>query len=318
MSFPKSPSCVYRGDESRLIQSSDAKWVTDDYYEDEALAKCAENGFTPYAPAHEEEIAANAAAAMGLITRGGGAIGERERDAMTFAAKSNAISPFYTIGGPTTHFGGTGIDPWSEGGWGNRRAKLRGIGVTEDDWMYRTAVDCRAFDATLRQYREERIGTLEGDDLRGWVWTHENNPDEHETNGEMEVVGNADTATATALGGGGSNSLRPPIERKRSALSREVTFEPEVPTATATSTEDALTPLPLPSDDEGEGGMDGPNGTAINGEGEVRVETAEDVAAHKRKWAYGTGSWAPGTIRAAYEVCLSSHSSLDMPHLIAS
>lgn len=291
--------------------------MTDDYYEEEALAKCAENGFTPYAPAHEEEIMANASS---NLTKG-----DREREALSSVLKSNVLSPFYTLGGPSTHFAGSGIDPWTEGGWGNRRAKLRGVGVTEEDWMYRTAVDCRSVDSTLRSYRQERIGTLEGDDLKGWVWTNENKAegevaDEAEDE-KMEVV-ESPKAEAPTLGLGSETGLKPPMERKRSALSREVTFEPE---AEQPSVDEALTPLPATDADvsmetseivqtpAGETGDENPISAALSGvegrgggEGEVRVETEEEVVKHKAKWGHGTGSWEAGTIRAAYEVSFLS------------
>lgn len=316
----------------------DGKWVTDDYYEDEALAKCAENGYTPYGPVQDEEIMINAHATSGAMTRA-----EREREALTSALKSSALSPFYTIGGPSTHFGGSGVDPWTEGGSGNRRSKLRGYGVTEEDWMYRTALESRAIDASLRDYRQERIGTLEGDDLKGWVWTMENREEDDE-GAEAEA---GEDVKADGAPSPGSNhatlgrGLKPPMDRKRSALSREVTFEPE-PELDAEgegegdaegevehpSTDEALTPLAATdgdismevpdvrdtaaaaerdgqdqAQDQMSAALNGANGLDEKGD-TIRVETAEELSKRKAKWSYGTGSWAPGTIKAAYEVSL--------------
>lgn len=314
-----SPSSSSELARRREADKPDAKWVTDDYYEDEALAKCAENGYTPHAPVHEEEIMATVSSNTNK--------GDREREALTSAIKTNVLSPFYTLGGPSTHFGGSGVDPWTEGGWGNRRAKLRGVGVTESDWMYRTALDCRMIDSTLRSYREERVGTLEGDDLKGWVWTNENKvEDQDDQVDKLEVVDSPKVEMAT-LGLSSAAGLKPPTERKRSGLSREVTFEPELEQPI---TEEALTPLPAtdadadvsmdasdivqtPAPEEEEedpisAALDGINGE--RGEPEVRIETADEVIRHQARWSHGTGSWESGTIRAAYEVSLLLFSTL--------
>lgn len=261
--------------------------------------------------------------ATGPMTRA-----EREREALTSALKSSALSPFYTTGGPSTHFGGSGIDPWTAGGWGNRRGKLRGYGVTEDDWMYRTALDSRAIDASLRQYREERIGTLEGDDLKGWVWMMENREEQDDREvGEDDKMDSAPSPgmNQSTLGGG----LKPPLDRKRSALSREVTFEPDADAEGEVehpSTDDPLTPLAAtdadgdismevpeivetPAEEPGEdqdpmsAALDRVNGQDGNGD-MIRVETPEEEVKRKAKYSFGTGSWAPGTIKAAYEVSL--------------
>ena len=98
--------------------------MTDDYYEDESLTKCAENGFTPYAPALDDDIIADAVSLMQPQGRPPAANAD-------LAARGNiSLSPWYTLGGPTTHFAGNGADPWSEAGWGHKRAKLRNAGVT--------------------------------------------------------------------------------------------------------------------------------------------------------------------------------------------
>jgi chromatin structure-remodeling complex protein RSC7 len=293
----------------------DGKWVTDDYYEDESLAKCAENGYTPYAPAIDEEILGHA---NGAQTRG-----ERERDALisSAATKTNVLSPFYTIGGPSTHFGGAGIDPWTDGGHGNKHARMKSIGVHAEDWMYRTARECRNIDAGLRRYREERIGMLEGRDLDGWVWTAESASEQPAATDQVD--GSPEKGTREEVSGLGPNTgLKPPtMERQRSGLSREVTFEPEPgleaeqgPAKEADVSMDNLevkgagigeddndtTALtPLPEND----GIDHENRKVIGGE--LRVETPAEAEVRKQKWSYGAGQWEQGTIMASYEVCLS-------------
>jgi chromatin structure-remodeling complex protein RSC7 len=288
---------------------TDGKWVTDDYYEDECLAKCAENGFTPYAPVQEEEIAAATHGVAGIR-------GDREREQLIAISKTNALSPFYTLGGPSTHFGGAGIDPWSDGGYGNKRARLRGAGVTAEDWMYKTALESRGIDQLLKGYREERVGLLEGKDLNGWVWNTEER---------------TDRPSKTEITGGESpkpSGLKPPtMDRQRSGLSREVTFEPE-PTIFEPSRQR-----------EGGGGGEGeeykdwvnqeydnsmemikevdePNGANTSAltslseivmsttKDEIRVETEQEAMERRAKYSYGAGGWFHGSIKAAYEVCL--------------
>ncbi|KAK4690013.1 chromatin structure-remodeling complex protein RSC7, partial [Tremellales sp. Uapishka_1] len=186
---------VYKLMGARIIKNG--KWVTDDYYEDESLAGCAENGNTPYATIQEDELAAYA--------------NDQQRPQQSNQMETSkfiySLTPFYTIGGATTQFAGTGVDPWSDGGWGNRRAKLRGAGVGEQDWMAKTAFEVRRIDRELRDEREERIGVLEGvDGTRGWVWAEERLAEDK----------------AMDLG------LRPPPPpRGRSTLSQEVVFEAE-------------------------------------------------------------------------------------------
>jgi len=294
----------------------DGKWVTDDYYEDESLAKCAENGFTPYAPVQEEEIIANTQGIAGVR-------GEREREQLIAISKTNALSPFYTLGGPSTHFGGSGIDPWTEGGHGGRRTRLKGVGVTAEDWMYRTAVECRGLDEVLKGYREERVGLLEGKDLNGWVWMEEDKAERPSGSGFGSKAlenghGSGDSPKIDHSGLPLPSSLKPPtMDRQRSGLSREVTFEPETtqdevgismdtmkpdattPGVVAAVDEEVLTPLePL---------MDVVDHANARAEPEIRVESNAEALERKAKWAYGAGGWAHGSIRAAYEVSQISH-----------
>ena len=77
---------------------------------------------------------------------------------------------------------------------------MRAAGISEEDWMLITAEESRRVDATLKEYRAERLEILQGVEAsRGWVYPMENMPDESQTNG-----------------------LRPPM---LSDLSREVNVE---------------------------------------------------------------------------------------------
>jgi chromatin structure-remodeling complex protein RSC7 len=228
-------------------------------------------------------------------------------------SKTNALSPFYTLGGPSTHFGGAGIDPWSDGGYGNKRARLRGAGVTAEDWMYKTAMESRGIDQLLKGYREERVGLLEGKDLNGWVWNTEERTDRPS---KPEITGGESPKPS---------GLKPPtMDRQRSGLSREVTFEPE-PTVFQSERQR-----------QGEGGegeeykdwvnqeydtsmemikevdeTNGPNTSALTSlseivmsttKDEIRVETEQEALERRAKYSYGTGGWFQGSIKAAYEV----------------
>jgi len=180
---------------------------------------------------------------------------------------------------------------------------MRQIGISAQDWMYVTAQSCREVDSGLKGYREERVGMLEGRDLDGWVWTAE---------AAVERGAEAGVEKVNVDGGDSGGGLKPPMmDRQRSGLSREVTFEPELeaegggegdlsmeaneeePKAEAAGDEQsALDPLL----DVIEANIPKTNG------GELRLETPEEAEARKRKWARGPGSWAPGTIIASYEV----------------
>jgi hypothetical protein len=198
---------------------------------------------------------------------------------------------------------------------------MKSIGVHAEDWMYRTARECRIIDAGLRRYREERIGMLEGRDLDGWVWTAESASEQPAV--AEQVDGSPEKGTREEVSGLGPNTgLKPPtMERQRSGLSREVTFEPEPgleaeqgPAKEADVSMDNLevkgagigeddndtTALtPLPEND----GIDHENRKVIGGE--LRVETPAEAEVRKQKWSYGAGQWEKGTIMASYEVCLS-------------
>ena len=184
------------------------------------------------------------------------------------------LAPFYTLGGPTTQFAGNGVDPWSEAGWGNKRARLRGQGVTEEDWMWRTALDCRQTDLMLKQYRLDRLQILEGDDAtKGWVYALEEGT-------EKATEGNGQSSKPTA----------PSLERKRSGLIREVDMG-DIEMAEEDVQAEAV--IPGIAGELGEQ----PRRTSIV------VQTANDDDKHIGSRS-SIGSWKPGIVYAAYEVCL--------------
>ena len=181
--------------------------------------------------------------------------------------------------------------------------------------MYKTALASRGIDEALKGYREERVGLLEGKDLNGWVWNTEER---------------TDRPSKTEITGGESpkpSGLKPPtMDRQRSGLSREVTFEPE--------------PTVFESERQREGGgggegeeyknwvnqeydnsmemikeVDEPNGANTSAltslseivmstsKDEIRVETGQEALERRAKYSYGAGGWFHGSIKAAYEVC---------------
>lgn len=187
------------------------------------------------------------------------------------------LVPFYTLGGPTTHFAGNGADPWSDAGWGNRRAKMKGSGANEEDWMWRTAVECRNVDAMLKEYREERLKVLDGVDVaKGWVYQLEHAPER----------GLAEEGVS------GRKMLEVPgMERQRSGLSQEVILDDvKVPSS-------VMTPRP---DEEGGVTEVDEDGLIKKPGGEIVLESEEQRL--RTKWKHIAGSWEPGVVKAVYEV----------------
>ena len=188
-----------------------------------------------------------------------------------------SLQPFYTLGGPSTHFGGTGQDPWTEAGSGHKRAKLKNLEITESDWMYRLAEESRALNQTLRDYRDERLKELEGEEkTRGWVWAVERATE------KLAVEDDVGDLKSALLGVAG-------LERRRSALSQVVT-----------APEDEERAVSAPADDNADVSMEEqPVGRkAPDRAGEIIVQREADRAAHRPV----LGSWRPGSVRAAYEV----------------
>lgn len=260
--------------------------MTDDYYEDDCLAKCPENGFTPYTVAHEDEILSNA---LSSLANQGGNSGRfqasREVADLTGSGRQVTVNltSWYTLGGPTTHFGGNG-----SGGW---RGGKRGRGLDEEEqWMFRLAEESRELDRQLKAGRDERLMLLEGEDkTRGWVWAGEDD-------GAKEKDEKSEEAAKAEIGDSGNSAgLRPPIgERKRSGLVREIKFDEEDGRGAREDVEMGQTAQELRRR-QGPGGRD------------VIVQTEQEEVKHRSKWNWGLGGWQPGSIRAVYEVGLSYH-----------
>lgn len=277
--------------------------MTDDYYEDDMLAKCPELGYTPHVEATEDEI-------MGEVmqhTGGAGRVPTGVARDLGPQASAFSLTPFYTLGGPTTHFAGSGSDPWTEAKWGHKRQKLRSLGVTEQDWLYRTAEETRRIDQQLRDYREERIVELEGSDAtRGWVYASEQRTDgraglsKAAAARQDSVDSRLDEEPEESSGG----LLKPPApERRRSHLSQEVRLVGDLDAKASATVERAesaaLTPLPggvTPDDALGAAG-----GAASGGMIVVQTEEEERVMRAAHQWGLGM-EWRAGVVKAAYEV----------------
>lgn len=250
---------VYKLMGARVVQNG--KWIDDDYDEEKGLAECETNGWTPHGPVLEEELAVNQ-----YPSAGGPGRPPANAGLLADAAKSTSLTSWYTVGGATTHFGGNGADPWTD--FHAKRGKLRQLGVTEEDWMLRTAEEARRVDATLREYREERLQALEGADrIRGWEY-------------------------ATEAASAGESIAESTKEEVQHPLATEVAAE--------TTSSEALSPAPPTNPasialEEVNGKSDFVNRTPG---GKIEVETAEQT----RTGTSHSDKWVPGVIRAAYEV----------------
>lgn len=242
---------------ARLVKNG--KWVDDDYDEERALVDCEANEWTPHGPVLDSELAVNqypSAGGPGRPPTNAGMLA----DAM---ATKSALGSWSNVGGFTTQFGGNGVDPWSD--YHAKRGKLRQLGVTEEDWILRTAEDSRRIDETLRVYRGERLASLEGEDaLRGWVYVTE-----QRSAGEIKVAEK---------------------EESKHPLANEVTFEPP---------SEPLTPAPLENPtSEALGEINNMSEDHKTPGGKIVIETAEETAHGRLKM----DKWVPGTVYAAYEV----------------
>jgi chromatin structure-remodeling complex protein RSC7 len=196
-------------------------------------------------------------------------------------ASKSSLGSWYNVGGFTTQFGGNGADPWSD--HHAKRGKLRQLGVTEEDWILRTAEDARRIDETMRGYREERLNALEGDDaLRGWQYV-----------AEQRAAG----------------EIKEEKEEPKHPLANEITAEPPSeplsPAPPENPTSEALGELnKLPEVDKTPGGK-------------VVFETDSATKYGRLKME----KWVPGTVYAAYEVSRNHPASADaqphtqMPHV---
>jgi chromatin structure-remodeling complex protein RSC7 len=75
---------------------------------------------------------------------------------------SSGTSMIYKPGGPSTYFGGPGLGPFSGDMAGGRRGALAREGVSEENWMWRAALDAREANETMRNIRQLRQIPIEG------------------------------------------------------------------------------------------------------------------------------------------------------------
>lgn len=144
-----------------LISDTDGRWVTDDYYEEKALAEITEKGLKagelvgdlpdPAQAHHNTELSALGA---------GGGLGGLGGKADRSGAGSGGI---YRAGGPTTIFGSSGWGPFSDGPLNAvRKSLLSRDGVTEENWMWMMAVRAREADEEWSKWRQEARKVPEG------------------------------------------------------------------------------------------------------------------------------------------------------------
>lgn len=114
--------------------------MTDDYYEEVAREECAEKGIEP-----------------GTLVPDKPFLVETDATPDVRQPERSVGAPFYVAGGPTTHWGGAGWNPWYGAGMGNKRARLQAMGLTRDNWMWRMASEAREREREVRLVREERM-----------------------------------------------------------------------------------------------------------------------------------------------------------------
>lgn len=215
------------------------------------------------------------------------------------------------------------------------------MGVSGEDWMWRLAKETREIDAQLRAYREERLPLLQGKDLDVWAWKGWNNDQEEaqegvlqdgttspavldsKADGEKDAFGSivktdvaqVDDASPAATPAG---LVPPAMDRRRSALSQEITFadssspadEPDADVVAGTAPSSPLTqpsgPSGAPERTQEAGAQAGqkrpaPEVAKTPG-GRIVVEDASAKRARLNRYGQGTGSWTAGAVRAVIEV----------------
>lgn len=115
--------------------------MVDDYYEDQALEDCKTQNLQPYALVGALEAPQR------------NVLGEPAGGPLVFSNRA----PFYPIGGPTTHWGHAGLDPWTDARIGNKRTRLEAMGVSGTNWMWKMALEARERERELRREREGRM-----------------------------------------------------------------------------------------------------------------------------------------------------------------
>lgn len=124
--------------------------MTDDYYEDKALAEITERGLKPGDPVGDliDPSTQNEVASLGgaLGPAGGGSKADR----------GSGGGGIYRAGGPTTLFGSSGMGPFSDGPLNAvRKSLLSRDNVTEENWMWMMAARVREADEEWAKWRRE-------------------------------------------------------------------------------------------------------------------------------------------------------------------
>lgn len=167
----------------------DGRWVTDDYYEEQARQECIEKGNNPGELVGE--LPDLNIYPIGDVNQPLRTLEERRQAAAGHVAGGAAANSaqlalgaggIYRPGGPTTHFGGQGLGPFDEGhalggGLGvssglaaARRAALTREGVGEDNWMWKTALRVHEANESFANMRKARLRPMGlGDPLEGGV-----------------------------------------------------------------------------------------------------------------------------------------------------
>lgn len=129
--------------------------MTDDYYEEKALAEISEKGFKAgeFVGELPDPTTHNEASALGGAGLGGGGGSKADRGA----------GGIYRAGGPTTIFGGSGWGPFSDGPLNAvRKSLLSRDNVTEENWMLMMAARVREADEEWEKWRQEARKVPEG------------------------------------------------------------------------------------------------------------------------------------------------------------
>lgn len=177
----------------------DGRYVTDDYYEEAAGEECVENGIEPGSLVPDRPYAVDQDHAD--RTSGG-----------VYGAERSIGAPFYFPGGPTTHWGGAGWNPWHNAGQGNKRAKLQGQGFTRDNWMWKMAQEAREREREIREAREHRLVDFSGERLTVFYEQYA---------GDEQASGKQGIKTDTAVTVNGSTKQEQ-AERRTTPLAQDV------------------------------------------------------------------------------------------------
>ena len=157
--------------------------------------------------------------------------------------------------------------------------------------MLRTAEEGKAIDRQLRESREERLKVLQGvDATRGWVYALENKVLKPQVNGKPGPQRNG-------VKEGSVDLPRPPPERKRSTLNREITEEVMIPQADTSNGEDGDGDAEMKDDQDGSNKTKSEAGDEPIEEpiektpgGKIVIESPDETARYNAKYNWGSGA----------------------------